>query len=147
MTDFMAVPRGGYIEADILTKGDVLYSGRVAEPFISSSGELVGVLLSAPRRFEREDYLKAKTAAAGQNPDKVKYWRDIPSETFFVNANEIGTINIRNVVPRSDFQKELDNLLGQRVIVVRAVPLPPDTGTAPPPARNKHSRSSSAAGQ
>jgi hypothetical protein len=70
---------------------DLLYQGRVSEHFLSA-GELSGIILQAPRRFNRQSYLEDK--AKGEKPDKEKYWVPIPSELMYLFADKILNLNL-----------------------------------------------------
>ena len=52
--------------ADVLTKGDVLYDGRVVDKMLTSDGALATLTLGDPRRFRREEYLVAKREVSNQ---------------------------------------------------------------------------------
>lgn len=99
------------IEIDILTKGGTLYAGRLADKVLAADGSLQSITLAMPRRFRREDLLKAREA----NP-KVpieQFWKPIPGQFFVVLASEISTLNIRHI-PASvpDFAEKFDDIAG-----------------------------------
>lgn len=83
------------IYVDVLTKSGILYSGALADKVIKGDGDLQSLTLANPRRFRRDEYLKAKeqdaiTKAGG-------FWTVIPGELFVVMGGEISTLNVRHV--------------------------------------------------
>jgi hypothetical protein len=48
------------VKADVLMTDDTLYSGEVVDHFVNKDGELSGLFLKNPRRFDRARYLKEK---------------------------------------------------------------------------------------
>jgi hypothetical protein len=85
------VIRGTNVQADILCSNDVLYQGNVSQYFLKE-GELSGVILSKPRRFNRAPYLKEKEA--GRSPEKKNYWISIPSRHLYFFADKIVNMNL-----------------------------------------------------
>lgn len=79
------------VQADILCTNDTLYQGRVTDHFLSG-GELSGIILQEPRRFDRKSYLEDK--ASGAKPDKEKYWVSIPSKLMYFFADKILNVNL-----------------------------------------------------
>ena len=95
------------IEADVLTLDNLLYQGKVGDYFLDDDGNLSGVLLSNPSRFDREAYVKHKDANLQASirtgvPEKrfaapkASYWKPIPSATLYIPANRIANINVRH---------------------------------------------------
>jgi hypothetical protein len=69
------------VRADILCTNNILYQGEVAQHFLRE-GQLSGIILSNPRRFERDKYSSAKKDEGkneGKKVDKEDYWIIIPS--------------------------------------------------------------------
>ena len=81
------------LHLDVLTKADLLYQGRLQDKMLSSEGNLISISLVEPRRFDRQAYLNAKNGQA--NPEREKFWKDIPTEIFVIMASEIQTLNLR----------------------------------------------------
>ncbi len=85
------------VQADVLCSNDVLYQGNVSEYFLKD-GQLSGIILKKPRRFNRDQYLKAK--AAGETPDKNAYWVAIPSQHLYFFADKILNMNLTYVTEK-----------------------------------------------
>lgn len=77
--------------ADILCTNDTLYQGYVSQYFLKD-GQLSGIILRSPRRFDRQPYLKAKEA--GSKPNKDDYWIKIPSRNLIFLADKIFNMNV-----------------------------------------------------
>lgn len=86
------------IHLDILTKSDNLYQGILADKVLSVDGSLTSLTLASPKRFQRTEYLKAKTAET--SPKATDFWKSIPTNMFLIMGTEIQTVNFR-YVPRS----------------------------------------------
>ena len=82
------------VQADILCTNETLYQGRVTNHFLSE-GELSGIILQDPRRFNRKSYLEEK--AKGAKPNKEEYWVSIPSELMYFFADKIVNLNLSYV--------------------------------------------------
>jgi hypothetical protein len=85
---------GTVVQADILCTNDTLYQGTVSQYFLKD-GELSGIILQKPRRFNRHDYLKAK--GEGTNPEKKDYWVPIPSQNLYFFSEKIVNMNLSYV--------------------------------------------------
>ncbi len=106
------------IHLDVMTKGDKLIQGRLADKTLGSDGSLVNIVLAEPKRFRRDEYLAAKQSQA--DVKAADFWTPIPTYVFVIMGSEIATMNIRHVpkeasqlkkIPKgSDFKKELDAL-------------------------------------
>lgn len=77
--------------ADILCTNDTLYQGYVSEYFLKD-GQLSGIILKSPKRFNRPQYLKTKEE--GAKPNKKDYWTKIPSQNLIFLADKIFNMNI-----------------------------------------------------
>jgi hypothetical protein len=105
------------VRADILCTNDTLYQGTVADHFLSG-GELSGIILQEPRRFDRKSYLEQK--GRGAKPDKEKYWVPIPSELMYFFADKILNLNLTyldqsgKAVDTRSVEKYLETQLGNR---------------------------------
>lgn len=103
LTDF-TMPRnlpGWEVIADVLTKENVLYKGLVKDHFINQDGELTGLLLQNPSRFDRERYRQAKLIHEShphttEEPDKAAYWMSIPSASLYFPFHSISNLNVRH---------------------------------------------------
>ncbi len=85
---------GTVVQADILCTNNTLYQGTVSQYFLKE-GELSGIILQKPRRFNRDAYLKAK--GDGTNPEKKDYWVSIPSQHLYFFADKIVHMNLSYV--------------------------------------------------
>ena len=88
------------IRADVLTKGNVLYRGRIERLLLERDGSLAGLYLLQTYRYRREHYLD--DVKAGKNPNPEQYWKIVPSHGFLVMASDISTINLRQYDPPAD---------------------------------------------
>jgi hypothetical protein len=79
------------VQVDILSVNDILYQGELSEYFLKD-GELSGIILTNPKRFNRKPYLKEKEE--GRQPDKKDYWVSIPSAHLYFFAEKILNINL-----------------------------------------------------
>jgi hypothetical protein len=102
------------VQIDILCSDHTLYQGVLLEYFLKD-GELSGIFLKDPFRFDRPAYLKAKEAAIEQGETKkveVKnYWRKIPSRHLYFFADKILNMNFKYLAERTDpdaFEKYLE---------------------------------------
>jgi hypothetical protein len=79
---------------DVLTSLDVLYKGHVNTYSLDKEGELSGIVLESPRRFDRIKQLWDKEHDALKH-DSNSYWRDIPSNNLYIPSNKITNLNVR----------------------------------------------------
>jgi hypothetical protein len=113
----MLLPEGTFrIMADVLTKTGGLYQGAITDRMLSNDGTLVNITLANPRRFEREEFRKAKADDLATTPDE--YWFNIPGNLFIVMASDIANLNLRYVrrkplqfQPSEDEREVLSRLL------------------------------------
>jgi hypothetical protein len=105
------------VQADILCTNGTLYQGRVADHFLSG-GELSGIILQEPRRFDRKSYLEKKET--GAKPDKEEYWVPIPSELMYFFADKIFNLNLTyldlsgRVPDTRNVERYLESLFGKK---------------------------------
>jgi hypothetical protein len=87
------LPKGGdtVVQADILCVNDLLYQGEVSEYFLKD-GELSGLILRKPQRFDKKAYDKAKEQ--DKKPEPKEYWRPIPSQNLYFFADKILNMNL-----------------------------------------------------
>jgi hypothetical protein len=81
------------VAADILCSEDHLYKGFVGNYFLDTDGELSGLLLTEPQRFDRQGYLKAGETTVGVAPES--FWHDIPGANLYIPRDRIVNINLR----------------------------------------------------
>ncbi len=92
----MLLPEGSFrIMADVLTKTGGLYQGMVQDRMLNTDGSLQSITLANPRRFERDDFRKAKSEDLETVPDE--FWFNIPGNLFIVMASDIANLNIRYI--------------------------------------------------
>jgi hypothetical protein len=85
-------PRQVWVDA--LTTLDILYQGQVKEYFLDKEGELSGIFLESPRRFDRPGLLRDIESRTAKR-DMDDYWRDIPSNNLYIPSDKITTLNVR----------------------------------------------------
>jgi hypothetical protein len=86
------------VKADVLMTDDTLYSGEVAEHFVDKEGNLSGIFLKNPRRFDRSQYLKEKDRWGSTRSAKT-FWRTIPSAKLYLFADKIVNLNLNYEPP------------------------------------------------
>jgi len=103
LTDFTWPKREEiFVRADILQNDGNLYQGRVADYFIDSAGKLTGILLEHVSRFDRQAHLDAKgDAKIGEFLPSTDFWKNIPSQNFYISQGSIANLNVR-FVPRDE---------------------------------------------
>jgi hypothetical protein len=82
------------VRADLLCTNNTLYQGEVSQHFLRD-GQLSGIILNDPRRFDRDRYVADKSG--GKKPDKEKYWIKIPSRNLYFFADKIFNMNLTYV--------------------------------------------------
>jgi hypothetical protein len=55
-------------------------------------GELSGILLAKPLRFDRAGYLRAKKKDEKTSP--AEFWKDIPGENLYLPRSKIISLNV-----------------------------------------------------
>jgi hypothetical protein len=97
LTPFNFVPDEHTVAADLLTVEDHLYQGHVRDYFLDKDGELSGILLDKPRRFDRRGFVAAKEK--DPNTSVESFWREIPTGTFdgnlYLPADKMLSMNVR----------------------------------------------------
>lgn len=96
------------IELDVLTKGGIMYSGRLADKMLMADGSLESLTLEGPRRFRREQYLEAKKS--DPQVAATPFWKDIPGNLFVIIASEISTLNVRYIPPVRRFGETFEDI-------------------------------------
>ncbi len=92
------------VKADVMSKDDILYRGDIAEYFLDSSGDLSGLLIKTPERYQYET-LKEDRKNNVQK-DTEEYWKTIPGGgNFYLPNSNIASINIRYELTEGDFQR------------------------------------------
>ncbi len=78
--------------ADVLVVDDHLYQGVVRAHFLDNDGELSGLFLVSPYRFNRRAYTAAKEKAATTRPEE--FWVPIPGEILYIPKDKILNLNL-----------------------------------------------------
>lgn len=118
LTPYLYFDPGATVQADILCTNDVLYQGTVSQYFVKD-GQLSGIFLRNPKRFDREGYLKAKES--GKKPAPKDYWRSIPSENLYFFVEKIINMNLsykspsKGIADMLAITKLIAELLGKSV--------------------------------
>jgi hypothetical protein len=96
LTPYLYVDPKTSVQADVLCTNDMVYQGTVSQ-YAARNGQLTGIFLRNPKRFDRDSYLKAKTA--GKTADKREYWQPIPSQHMYFFVDKIVNINLSYMTP------------------------------------------------
>jgi hypothetical protein len=78
---------------DVLSTLDILYRGYVLNFFLDKDGELSGIFLKFPSRFDRKSFLK--DVEQGVAADTESYWKRIPSNNLYIPNEKIVNLNVR----------------------------------------------------
>lgn len=89
---------GAVVKADVLMSDNTLYRGDVAEHFLDKDGNLSGLFLTNPTRFDRRKYLKDIDSWGTTRP-KAFYWHPIPSAKLFLVGDKIINLNLNYSSP------------------------------------------------
>lgn len=128
------------VQVDILCTNDLLYQGELLDYFLKD-GELSGMILKDPRRFDRTGYLKEKDA--GNKPDTKAFWRPIPSKNLYFLADKIVNVNLTYLTPSPQVQDLvavekflMETLRGRMGKLTLSVKRPGSENPSSPPTRN-----------
>jgi hypothetical protein len=111
----MLLPNKNFeLHADVLTKGGILYQGKVTEKILGPEGKLETLTLSDPRRFLREQFQENKKR--WQSTKSEDYWRPIPGNLFVIFGSEIASMNLRYLDRNLDVTKISD---AERAVIER----------------------------
>jgi hypothetical protein len=98
LTPYSYVDQSTTVQADILCTNGMLYQGRVSQHFLKD-GQLTGIFLQEPKRFDRDAYLQAKST---RQPAQTKdFWKEIPSDNLYFFVEKIVNMNL-SYKPRQD---------------------------------------------
>ena len=95
LSDMLMPSKNLVLTADVLTKSNTLYQGRVQDKMLNSDGSLHSLTLASPRRFLREQFQKAKDELPDTEIDD--FWHNIPGNLFIVMGSDIVNLNLRYV--------------------------------------------------
>jgi hypothetical protein len=123
LTPYMFVDKDTSVQADILCTNGVLYQGTVTQHFVRS-GNLTGIFLTDPKRYNRDRYLADRQAfdKGGKKPDKDAYWQAIPSQNLYFFADKIFNMNLMYKPPAGKVVD--DEALGRLIMELIGSSLP-----------------------
>jgi hypothetical protein len=126
LTPFTFADKRTAVKADVLMTDNTLYRGNVADHFIDKDGNLSGLFLSNPQRFDRRAYLREQDEWGVARSVK-NFWRPIPSAKLYLVADKIINLNLNYDPPTATaatvekyletLQKTLDAGFQQRISV------------------------------
>jgi hypothetical protein len=111
LTPFVFPDKKAIVSADVLCTDGTLYNGEVREYFLDGS-KMSGMILLKPKRFDRRSYLMERDK--GSQPDKSKYWKDIPSAKLYIVADKILNINL-NYAPFVSLPGPVKDFIAQSI--------------------------------
>jgi hypothetical protein len=111
LTSFTFRDKGTVVKADVLMTDDTLYRGDVAQHFVDADGNLSGLFLANPSRFDRRTYLREKDFWKNTRPASF-YWRPIPSAKLYLIGGKIVNLNL-NYEPPKAFPETVEKYLGK----------------------------------
>ena len=92
----MLLPPGRFmLTADVLTKGNALYQGRVQDKMLNPDGSLHSVTLANPRRFLREEFQAARHE--DEETQSREFWISIPGNLFVMMGSDIANLNLKYI--------------------------------------------------
>ena len=118
LTPFIFGP-GTVVKADVLMTDDTLYQGDVAQHFTDKDGNLSGLFLTNPTRFDRRTYLRDRDTWGTTRP-KDFYWHPIPSAKLYLVPDKIVNLNLNYASPSAIadvVEKYVSGLRGQPISV------------------------------
>ena len=96
----MRLPPGPFVlSADLLTRANVLYQGRIQDKMLNPDGSLHAITLASPRRFLRDEFHLAQ--AAKPEIESSDYWKSIPGNLFVIMGSDIVNLNLKYVPLKS----------------------------------------------
>jgi len=120
----MLLPPGRFVlTADVLTKANALYQGRVQEKMLNADGSLHSITLANPRRFLREEFQKERLDDA--EAKSTDFWISIPGNLFVMMGTDIANLNLKYIRQKplsfepSEAEKEVLTRLLERLAAPR----------------------------
>jgi hypothetical protein len=98
LTPFTFPDKRTTVKADVLMSDNTLYQGEVADYFLDKDGNLSGLFLSKPRRFDRRAYLREQDAWSSTRKAS-NFWKAIPSAKLYLVADKIVNLNLNYESP------------------------------------------------
>jgi hypothetical protein len=86
------------VRADVLMTDGTLYRGVVARHFLDNDGNLAGIFLEDPARYDRRAMLRERDLWGTTRPSKA-YLRRIPSTRLYLVAEKIVNLNLNYEPP------------------------------------------------
>jgi hypothetical protein len=77
---------------------NTLYRGDIAAHFVGGDGNLAGLLLANPKRFDRAALLKERDTWGNSRP-AAAFWREIPSAKLYLFGDKIINLNLNYEAP------------------------------------------------
>jgi hypothetical protein len=92
----MLLPPGRFVlTADVLTRANALYQGRVQDKMLNADGSLHSITLANPRRFQREEFQQEKLI--DPETKSSDYWISIPGNLFVMMGSDIANLNLKYI--------------------------------------------------
>jgi hypothetical protein len=135
LTPFLFSDKSTVVTADVLMTDQVLYSGKVVEYSLDKNGELSGLILGTPRRFDKRAQVRERELW-GTVRGTTFFWRSIPSAKLYLVASQIVNLNLRYESPKAaegDIRRELSKGLTKQKkfsITVEFTQPPPPSASA-----------------
>jgi hypothetical protein len=98
LTPFTFPDRRTLVKADVLMTDETLYRGDVIDHFLDKDGNLSGLILGNPARFDRRRYLREQDVWGTTRP-RSTYWRSIPSAKLYLFADKVVNLNVNYEPP------------------------------------------------
>ena len=112
LTPFLSPDKCTVVLADILTMDRLLYRGQVVEYFLDKNGDLSGLIIGSPRRFDRAARIREReTWGTVRKADF--FWKPIPSAKLYLFASEILNLNLSYESPKASEENIMRELEGQ----------------------------------
>ncbi|MGD0930837.1 MAG: hypothetical protein ABR902_09310 [Candidatus Korobacteraceae bacterium] len=112
LTPFLFSDKSTVVTADVLMTDQVLYRGEVVEYFLDGAGDLSGLILGSPRRFDKRAQLREREQW-GTARDTADFWRDILSAKLYLVASQIVNLNLTYASPKA-FEDNVRRELSRR---------------------------------
>jgi hypothetical protein len=95
LSDMLLPSKNLVLSADVLTKSNTLYQGRVQDKMLNSDGSLHSITLASPRRFLREQFHAEQQELPEVSSED--FWLTIPGNIFIIMGSDITNLNLRYV--------------------------------------------------
>jgi hypothetical protein len=109
LTPFLSPDKNTAVRADVLMTDGVLYSGEIVDYFLDKNGDLSGLFLDGPTRFDRTAYVRERELWGTVRPTK-EFWRKIPSAKLYLFALRIVNLNLTYTSPQASEDKLIQEL-------------------------------------